>query len=200
MIVNKKKIFDILQSPDAEPLESDIEIEDLILVIQDIDSKLSFLDRLKKERTKAISEEAAKLLLKKDRFKEVISKTLEEFKHKALNFPGVGRVTSKTTSGKWEVIDEDGLIRMLKEELDDDEFSEVVTQKQVLVKKALNKVLDAMSSSDKITDLADKGKEDQSLMITFDKKGTKKIEAFEYDNDPDDLDDYDSLENKEVDF
>jgi len=200
MIINKKKIFDILQSEDVEPLESDIEIEDLILVIKDIDGKISFLERLKKERTKAISEEIEKLLSKKDKFKGVISKTLEAFDHKALNFPGVGKVTSKTNSGKWNILDEGSLIEVLKEELSADEFSEVVVQKQSIVKKALNRILDSLSSSDAISKLVNKEKEDTSLMITFDKKSTNKIEEYEYDDTPEDLDNYDSLENKEVDI
>jgi len=137
---------------------------------------------------------------KKDTFKKVIEKTLEAFDHKALNFPGVGRVTSKTTSGKRIVIDESSLIEVLKEELSDDEFSEVVVQKQVIVKKELNKVLESMSSSGKIVDFANKSQEEKSLMIAFDKKNPNKIEAFDYDDTSEDLGSYDGLDNKEVDF
>ena len=200
MIINKKKIFDILQSEEVSPLESDVEIEDFILVIKDIDSKISFLEKLKKERTRAVSEEMEKLLSKKDKFKEVISKTLEAFDHKALNFPGVGRVTIKTTSGKWTVLDEEALIEVLKEKLSDEAFSEVVVQKQVIVKKALNAVLDSLSSLDTISNIVDREKEDTSLMITFDKKSSNKIEAFDYDETSEDLDNYDGLDNKEVDI
>jgi len=200
MVINKKKIFDILQSTEVDPLESDVEIEDIILVIKDIDSKISFLERLKRDRTKSISNEIEKLLLKKDKFKDVISKTLEKFNHKALNFPGVGRVVSKISSGKWEVIDEAGLIDALKEKLDAQTFSEVVVQKQSIVKKELNKVLEQWVSEGNKIDSAKKEKDEPSLMITYDKSNTDTIETEEYNMPSINPENYDQLDDKKVDF
>ena len=200
MVINKKKIFDILQSTKVDPLESDVEIEDIILVVKDIDEKIAFLERLKKDRTKSISDEIEKLLLKKDIFKDVISKTLEKFNHKALNFPGVGRVMSKISNGKWRILDEDKLINVLKEKLDDQSFCEVVIQKQSIVKKELNKILDQWTLEGQTTEMVEKENDDISLTITYDKTNTNTIDTDGYTAQPASIDNYDSLDDKEVDF
>ena len=203
MLINRKKILDILQADEVAALEADVEIEDIISVIKEIDYKISFLERLKKDRTKTISEEIDKLSSKKDTLKEVIAKTLEEFGHNALNFPGVGRVTNKKSSGKWEVKDETALIEILKKELDDETFATVVVQKQSIVKKELNKVLENWSIEGKKIDSAEKTKDDKSLMITYDKKNQDRLETDEFDDCLDDntsIENYDSLTDGEVNF
>ena len=200
MIINKKKLFDILQSPNVEPLETDVEIEDLILAVKDIDNKIEFLERLKKDRTKNITLEIEKLSQKKDRFKEVISQTLDKFNHKALNFPGIGRVTAKTSSGKWIVRDEEDLIKFLEENLDKDALAEVIVEKKSIVKKELNKILDKWLATGTVVDSVEKGEESKTLTLSYDKSNMTSIDLDDQDTSDTDINDYDSLEDKEVDF
>lgn len=205
MFIDKRKLYDMLNSGELAPLESDIEIEDLILLIKSIDDKTEFLKKLKKARTQSINEELEKLDGRKQAFREIIEKTMKKFDHKSLNFPGIGRVSVKPGKSKWVVKDEAALIEYLVEELDSDDFQNVVKQKPSISKKELNKILDEMESQNNtIPDSVDKEIAPDNVTISPDKKSDnlkEKTQEIDHDIDLDNEfseDDYDGID--EVNF
>lgn len=173
MLLDQKSLLDILQSDDAVALDSDLEIEDIITLVKDTENKIDFLEKLKKKRTESINTEMEKLSAKKEKFKDIILKTLDKFGHKSLNFPGIGKVGIKNFSGKWEIKDEEKLIECLQKELVPSELLSVIVHKPSVVKKELNRILDEWESSGKdIKDFAEKTKDEKSVSISYDKSGS----------------------------
>jgi len=143
---NQKKIYDIYESTEINPLQSMEEIEDLIVAIDSLDKRESFYKSLKKKRTQAIDTEIEKIEKRRERLKEVIKTTLKENKQKSLNFPGIGRVSFREVKGSWNVIDEEAVVEQLSSILDPNDFKEVVKTESKIVKKNLNKVLESLES------------------------------------------------------
>ncbi|MFW6129648.1 MAG: hypothetical protein ACOC56_00600 [Atribacterota bacterium] len=205
MFIDKKKLYDMLNSGELDPLESDVEIEDLILLIKSIDDKTDFLKKLKKARTQSINDEIDKLSERKQAFREIIEKTMRKFNHKSLNFPGVGRVLVRPGKSKWVINNEDALINYLENQLDDKDFQNIVQEKLSISKKELNKVLDGMEKQNKILpDSVNKETAPDSVTISPDKKSDdlkEKSQSIDQNIDLDNEfneDDYDGID--EVNF
>ena len=172
MFIDQKKLHEMLRSEELEALESDIEIEDLILLIRSIDEKVEFTKRLKKARVKALDEELSKLDERKQAFREIIGKTLNKFGHKSLNFPGIGRVSVKPGKSKWVVKEESDLLKYLSEKLDSDEYQTVINQKVSILKKELDKILDKWENqNEEIPESINKELGSDTVTIVADKKG-----------------------------
>ena len=200
MQFNKKKIFELFETEEESiSLDNDVEIEDLLVFIKGLDDKIAFLGRLKKDRTATITDEIDKLKDKKDQLKDIIKNTLVKFKHKSLNFPGVGRVNKKISKGKWVIDDEKALLAELEDKLSEDEFKDVVVEKPSIVKKELDRILGEWDSQDSVPECVKKGDDSTSLTVSFDKKIAEKIDQIE-DLDINEVDtevseiDYDVLE------
>jgi len=136
---NRSIIVDIIKAREAKPLDSEFEIEDCIAYINEIDKKIEFLDGLKRKRIQDVDHQVDILEERKELLKQTISKTLKNNNKTSLSFPGVGKVSIKTTPKKWIVMDEDEIIEILKKQLKDEEYNTVVTPS--VVKSELNKVL-----------------------------------------------------------
>jgi hypothetical protein len=175
MYINNKKLIDISNSQVSEPLDSETEIEDVLVLSKEIDRKIDFLSKLKKDRTQKIQEEIDKLEIKKRLFKEVIEATLSKFNYKSLNFPGIGRVTSKTIKGKWIIKDETKLLDFLKKELSEDQYKKVVVLEESIVKKALLSYLEDFERVGRIPECVSKDKDDKSITISYDEEIATKI-------------------------
>jgi hypothetical protein len=174
--LNKKKIFDILQSGDAQPLEETYEIEDIIVILSEMDKKRDFLTKLKKNRIGAIDEEIAKIDHNEEMLKAVIKATLEKAKMKALSFPSVGKVICKSSKGKWSVTDEQSLIKELATSLTPDQYNMVVKAEPTIQKKELNGILDNMEKSNQLPSSVKREDGKESISVTFDKGIGKHIE------------------------
>lgn len=167
MIMNGKKIAEIMENKTVQPLDNEMEIEDIISVVKDIDNKISFYERLKKNRVASITEEITKLDERKKLFKDIIQATLDKFNFKSLKFPGIGRVTSKGAKNKWIIKDEDQLIDFLKTELNSDRFEIVVKNKPTIVKSELNDILDGLKKENKIPNCIQEDIGEKSVSISF---------------------------------
>ena len=179
MILNRQKLIDILEDQDISALDDDAELEDVIALMKDYDNKISFLKKLKQNRTKVITEEMNKLEERKDSLKAVIQSTLEKFEHKSLNFPGVGKVAIRKASDKWEVRDEEGLIAHLEDTLDDSEKENVFKESKTIVKKELNEFLKQWEKEGKVPDSVQKIIGEQSVSVQFDKDVSNKVNEIE---------------------
>jgi len=172
MILDQKSLLDILQNDSSEPLNDVLEIEDIITLVKDVENKVDFLEKLKKKRTEVIKIEIEKLNVKKDKFKNIIMKTLEKFGHKSLNFPGIGKVGVKNFSGSWEIKDEEKMLDYLQRNLKKDDLDMIIVNKPSVSKKELNKLLDDFISSGQTIDFAEKTKDEKSVSISYDKNET----------------------------
>lgn len=167
--LNKKKIFDILQAGDAQPLEETYEIEDLIAVMKEMAKKREFLTNLKKNRAAAIDAEIDKIDHNAELFKKVIDATLKKANMKALSFPSVGKVVCKSSKGKWVVLNEDELIKELATKLSPDEYNKVVKAEPTIQKKELNGTLDQMEKQNQLPQNVKREAAAESVTVTFDK-------------------------------
>ena len=195
--LNSQKLWQLLESGEASPLEDTFEIEDVLTFINSMDDRILFYNNLKKNRAKTIQKEIDKLEKKKQILKDIIILTLEQEGKKSLTFPGVGRVSVKKRAGKWIVNDQDSLIDFLKDELPDNEYEKIVQQKDVLVKKELNALLDKFESIQKVPSSV-KRESDESLSLTVRMDKDADLEEVDLDGDTqkNDSNEYDGLGDK----
>jgi hypothetical protein len=167
--MDKKDIVTMLTSKDVTPLESECDIEELILSISGIDKTLEWYKELKKKRIEKITAEMDKLSKRKDRLKDVIAATLTENGTKSLNFPGIGKVSVRNVKGKWNIEDEESLAAYLQKELEGEELNKIVVTKTVIVKAPLKKVLDLWEKNGSLPSTVEREDDKQSLSVTVDK-------------------------------
>jgi hypothetical protein len=169
--MDKKDIVTMLTSEDVTHLEEECDIEELILSISGIDKTLEWYKELKKKRIEKIAVEVDKLSKRKERLQEVIKATLNKNNKKSLNFPGVGKVSTRNVKGKWEWEDEDNdtLIAYLQKELEGEELDKIVVTKPTIAKAPLKKVLDLWEKNGSLPSTVTRADEKQSLSVTVDK-------------------------------
>ena len=194
--MDNKIIATILTSEDVTPLESECDIEDLIVSIRGLDERIEWYQILKNDRIAKISQEIEKLSNRKKRFKEVIAATLNDKDKKSLNFPGVGKVAVKTLKGTWDIKDEDSLKTHLGKELDKDTFEKIVITKESVSKTALKKLLDAWEKSGSVPSSVERTEDKQSLSVTIDKdfSNSQKMQEALQSVDEINVEDMDELE------
>jgi len=169
--MDKQVISAILTSKDVTPLDSECDIEELILSISGIDKTVEWYKELKKKRIEKITAEIDKLSSRKERLKEVIVATLDENNKKSLNFPGVGKVSVRNVKGKWDWDEEDNdsLISYIQKELEGDELDKIVVTKTTIVRTPLKKVLDLWEKNGSLPSSVSRVDDKQSLSVTVDK-------------------------------
>jgi len=169
--MDKQVISAILTSKDVTPLDSECDIEELILSISGIDKTVEWYKELKKKRIEKITAEIDKLSSRKERLKEVIVATLDENNKKSLNFPGVGKVSVRNVKGKWDWDEEDNdsLISYIQKELEGDELDKIVVTKTTIVRTPLKKVLDLWEKNGSLPSTVKRVDDKQSLSVTVDK-------------------------------
>ena len=164
-----KQLVELLSSDDVKPLDSEFDIEELIMSLNGLQDKIQWLKKLKDSRVQAINSEIEVLENRQTRLRDIISGTLESVDKKSLSFPGVGKVSIKKTKGTWNINDEDQILAHLREKLSQDEVDEIVVTKETIVKKNLNKVLDLWEKLDSLPDAVSRSEEKTSLSVTIDK-------------------------------
>jgi hypothetical protein len=167
--MDNKTIVTILTSEDVTPLDSECDIEDLILSIKGLDERMAWYKTLKDDRVAKITQEIEKLSNRKNRLKEVITATLKEKDKKTLNFPGVGKVSVKNLKGTWDIKDEYSLKVHLGKELDKDAFEKIVVTKESVSKAELKKVLEMWEKSGSLPVSVERTEDRQSLSVIIDK-------------------------------
>jgi hypothetical protein len=168
--VNRKKLFDILSNAKQgiEPLESELELEDLLSAIKENTDQISFYENLKKKRATEIDEEIKKTKEQIKTLESIILATLDNVDKKSLKFPGVGKVTIVKRSGKWVIDDSDKFLEVLKEE-DTAAYGRVVTMKPSIAKKEVDVILNAWEKVKKVPNCVSKTQPFETVKISFDK-------------------------------
>jgi len=175
---------------EIKPLDSELEIEELLIFINKMDTEIDFYNRLKQKRVNDIDEQIEKLDEKKKILKDVIIATLNAFKNKSLKFPGIGKVNLKNKPGKWVIEGDTNLvIDELRKILSPDECCRVIGSKEFLVKAELDQVLDNLVAKGQQVMFANKEEDTTSLTISTDKDIENLVSTKEFTTE-----DYDSLE------
>lgn len=152
--------------PNDAILDSVYEVEDVLIAISDIDRKIEHLKGLKDYRMKSINAELEKLENQELVMRDLISRSLKQLQpdQKTFHFPAVGKVTRRTTSDSWEVIDEQAVLSSLQKI---GLKSRVVETKEIINKKELKKVVSELTNQNQsIAGVALKEGTD-SISITF---------------------------------
>lgn len=167
LILGKEELLRKWRERISEPLEDDLDIPDVVLLIKDFEKEIDFLKRLKKKRLNQIDEEIQKHENKIDFFKDVIRKTLKSNNEKSKKYPGICRISLKKRNPIWEIENEDELKKYIKEEAPE-EYEKVIKVEEKIKKKEVNSLLDTWKSIDKLPDCVrqDDSKE-ESLTVTM---------------------------------
>jgi ribosome biogenesis protein Nip4 len=124
-------------------LDSKYEIENVLILIQEVESKTKFFKELKQYRTKQIDEEIKELGERADRLRQVVLRTMisTDAKKKTMHFPGVGKVTRRAGKRTWKIKDEKAVLVFLEEQ---GVKNQVTETKEVIVKKEVNKIFECL--------------------------------------------------------
>jgi len=171
MTISIKELF----CDEVKPLDSEFDIEEIMLLISGLDKKVEWLKDLKRSRIGRIDEDVEKLESRKIKLREIVVATLKKFEKNSLSFPGVGKVSVKAAKGTWVVEDEANLIDWLKKTLDISTLESVCSTKTIIAKGELNKVLDGREKigEDIPSNLIKRGEAKESLSVTIDKSLTE---------------------------
>lgn len=170
MSIGPKELLDIVNSDEIKPLDSEFDIEELILSINGIDKKVSWLKDLKNSRVQRIESDIDKLEARKSKLRDIIAATLNHHKKSSLSFPGIGKVAVKESKGTWVVKDEEALKKWLQQVLDKDSLGDVIVTKTAIAKTELNKILDGREKiSEDIDKSVERSESKTTLSVTVDK-------------------------------
>jgi len=168
-LLNGDKIAKIISEETITPLSSELEIEDFILVLKQTETKIDFLKRLKKDRVTTIDKEIVKFNSRKDILRSVILETLKDKEIKSLDFPGVGRVSQSVKKGKWNIEDQESLMKELRERLSEQELDKVVATVAKIKKKEVDKLFNQWEKSGVVPSCVLREDSETSLSVTIDK-------------------------------
>lgn len=137
--------LDAMTAEDALP--SVFDIEDVLVYLRDVESRVDFLKELKRQRTHKIDESINKYEGQVDKFKTIILNTMRthEPAKKTIPFPGVGKVGRRKSPAKWVIEDEQKFIEWLSEE----DKKSAVKIKESVIKKEADKVLERAKAASK---------------------------------------------------
>jgi len=182
-VVNSRRIAEIISGL-VDSLESEYEIEDLLISINNMKDNISFLENLKRKRAKDIQSEIDNINDRISILEKFIESTLKDVNRKSLNFPGVGKVTIVNRNGKWTIKDEEKLLEIL-EQKDKAAYDKVVSTKPIIAKKALDEILDSWEDTGMVPDCVKHEESRDCIKINFEKdiEVEDEVEDVIYDTD-----------------
>jgi len=146
--------IDIFKDIDRSAVESsvseDVDVEKLVMALKNIKRETIFLKKLKKVRVASITEKLDKLDRNESELREIILQLMDELfpKQKTVDFPGVGRVTKRKVTGKWEVTDADKLLEFARKH---NKHKDIFQRKFTVKKRELPSILaDLIVSGEKV--------------------------------------------------
>ncbi len=169
--------FDLITSghvPDDACLNSVFEIENLLLRIQELNTKVDHLKGLKKFRAETVDEEIKSVNYELNQYRKVILNTMQTLKpdQKTMQFPSIGKVSRRTAKDSYKIDDEAQLVQYLDNKGDKDK---VVISKEVLDIRAAKKLIeDYIERGENVPGVTEiTGSE--GVTITFEAKSTKAV-------------------------
>jgi phage host-nuclease inhibitor protein Gam len=151
---------------------SPTDIDDILQALHTVDDEIEHLKQLKKHRTAKIQDEITKLEEIQSDYRDSIRQHMSESGEKRLNYPGVGKVSRRAGTRKWEVKDNESLLDFLSTHLPEKQLEDmgVIKKEVTFVKKELNKLLDKLKDNGNIPEeIVEEIVSQESISITFDK-------------------------------
>ena len=145
----QKSAFDIITSGAIAPdacLTSVFEIENILLHVQKLNTKITHLKGLKKYRVESAGVEIKHLEEQVSQFRELIKNTMLtlEPEEKTLQFPSIAKVSRREEKAGWDIKDEEEFLQFLDEQ---GKKSSVIRVKEVVDKKIAKKLISEYADS-----------------------------------------------------
>mgnify|MGYP000987459074 CR=1 FL=1 len=139
-----EEFIDIFRDIDRDEIKSqvseDVDFEKLVSAMSDISQEISFLKDLKKSRVSPITAKINKLERNEAELREIAVELMDSLfpNKKTVDFPGVGKVTKRQTKGKWEITDEEELLKFARKH---NKYKEMFDRKFTVKKKEMPSIL-----------------------------------------------------------
>jgi hypothetical protein len=167
-LIGAQETIELIKSGEVKSLNNIHNVEAALVFIKQAEDKIEQFKEIKRKRNELIDNEMNNLTKRNEFLKSVIIETLKDTGQKAVNFPGVGKVSKRPKKGKWIVKDEENLIKILKAA---GEEKNTVESKDVIKKGELNKLLDIWQSIGKVpTSCVEKELDTDTVAITFEEE------------------------------
>jgi hypothetical protein len=160
---------------DRSPIQTHIDIDDMLMTLAAIDEQIGRYEDLKQHRIDPIDKEIKALTGKKEEYRSAINSYMTANNEKTLKYPGLAVVSRRSSKAKWTIGDEDALLDLLYAVLKERQpvLDKIVKVEPKLIKKELDKVLDELETQGALDavspDVVFKEPAKTTLNITFDK-------------------------------
>lgn len=151
----------------ASALDDIYSTENIATDIKRMEDKIDFYKGLKKKRAAEIDAAIGVLENKIEFYKTIITKTLQKWKEKTVNFPGVCKISCRKSPPTWTITEEEEFIKIVTEEGEKDKVLEEIPAQIKIIKKEVNKLLGDWEKAGKIPPCVIKEEKDMSVSITF---------------------------------
>lgn len=168
-VIGIKETVEILESGQVKPLSDIYSVEAALELIAKSEAKIEEFKEIKRKRNYLIDAEMENLDSRIEFLKSIIAQTLKSHGKKNVSFPGIGKVSLRNKKGKWVVVDEEALKKVLK---DEGEFATIVETEEVIKKGELNKLLDVWQSIGKLPPSVTKESDEDGVTISYEKPTT----------------------------
>jgi len=100
----------------SDKIKDDVDVEKLILTIKRYRNEIDFLKKLKEKRCEPIDLKIEKLNSNEEKLRSFILECMTNLfpEKNSVDFPGVGKISKRKTTGKWVVIDEEKYMELTK--------------------------------------------------------------------------------------
>lgn len=159
---------------DDQILNSSYEIENALIVIQSLESKIDWLKELKKKRGSEIDMQIADHSNRMEMLRQIILRTMVKLEpdRKTLPFPGIGKVSRREVKGSWSIVDEDAFKQFLVNEGLKDDY---VNVKETIKVREAKKLIQELAETKNVPG-TEKGSDGETVSISFDDKTDKTVE------------------------
>jgi len=154
-------------------LSSEFEIEEVLIRLQELNSKIEHAKGLKKYRVETADIEIKSLEEKIGQFRRLIQNTMFTLtpNEKSLQFPSIAKVVKRKGSDSWKIEDEAEFLKHVRNEHKAD-YDKVVKVKQSVDSRAAKKMIDDWTESEDVPGVR-KVEGIESISITFDADAPK---------------------------
>jgi len=154
-------------------LSSEFEIEEVLIQLQELNSKLEHAKGLKKYRVETADMRIKALESKINQFRRLIQNTMFTLtpNEKSLQYPAIAKVVKRKGKDSWKIEDESKFLKHVKDEHKDD-FNKIVKVKQSVDARAAKKMIEDWVESEDVPGVK-KVEGAESISITFDSDAPK---------------------------
>ena len=154
-------------------LSSEFEIEEVLIRLQELNSKIEHAKGLKKYKVETADIEIKSLEEKIGQFRRLIQNTMFTLtpNEKSLQFPSIAKVVKRKGSDSWKIEDEAEFLKHVRNEHKAD-YDKVVKVKQSVDSRAAKKMIDDWTESEDVPGVR-KVEGIESISITFDADAPK---------------------------